>query len=174
MKFSPLAAAVGFLLPFASAKSVPSALFDWSYTLTPSAPVLTSKAELQALSATYNNTVSIESLDGQLSVVEQFTKTQVGILGGELHDWAAAAYPDDGVIANMKKSGEADVLKTELNGLLAMVDKGTTLETALAVRRADKEARGLNKRNCVCPIVVFSCPLFDGCAGVCIFFICTG
>jgi hypothetical protein len=66
------------------------------------------------------------------------------------------------------------VLETELNGLLALVDKGVNLETALAKRQADKEARGLNKRNCICPGVIWSCGWFDGCAGACIFFICTG
>jgi hypothetical protein len=106
--------------------------------------------------------------------VEQFTKTQVGILGGELYETASAAYPDEGVIASMKKSGEGKVLEGELNGLLAMVEKGVSMESALARRRTERRAMGLNKRNCVCPIVIWSCALFDGCAGACIFFICTG
>ncbi|KAK0620569.1 hypothetical protein B0T14DRAFT_587003 [Immersiella caudata] len=173
MKLAPLAAAAG-LIAFVSAKSAPSALFDWSYTLNPSAPVVNTNAELHALSAAYNETVSIELLDGQLAVVEQFTKTQVGILGGELYESASAAYPDEGAIASMKKSGETKMLEGELNGLLAMVEKGVSMDSALAKRRTERRATGLEKRNCVCPIIIWSCPWFDGCAGLCVTFICTG
>jgi len=109
-----------------------------------------------------------------MMLVDQMSKKQVATFRGPLNEWARAAYPSPSLIANMKQSGELAGPKAELNGLLAAVAAGTPMTNAVAARRADQEASGLAKRNCVCPIVIFSCLIIDGCSGACVVFICTG
>ena len=155
-------------------KLAPSELFGWHYELDAAAPAITTKDELYALANAYNQTVSIELVDGTMMMVEQMEKKQVATFGGALDEWARAAYPSPSLIASMKKSGKLSGLSTQLDSLVAEVAAGSSMTTALAAYRANHQARALDKRNCVCPIFVFSCLLIDGCAGLCLLFVCTG
>ncbi|KAK4447977.1 hypothetical protein QBC34DRAFT_466579 [Podospora aff. communis PSN243] len=176
-----IAAAMSFLTPFASALTAPSALFPWSYTLTPTAPLLTTKADLIALSHSYNDTVSIELVAGTMMLVDQLSKTQVATLSGALGDWAFAGYPSAAEIASIKESGEAAEIGVEVSSLVQAVEGGETVGGVLAKRRAmmglalrKRGDGGVERRApCLCPVFVFSCLLMEGCAGICLFIACT-
>lgn len=51
-------------------KSVKSELFDWQYELDASASAITTKDEMYATANAWNQTVSIELLDGTMSLVD--------------------------------------------------------------------------------------------------------
>jgi len=121
-----IAAGVGFLLRFAEAvrvhrsqventcqaltriqqKSAASDIFDWHYELDAMALVITTKSEMYATADAFNQTVSIELVEGTMMLVDQMSKKQVATFSGALNEWARAAYPSPSLIANMKQSGE--------------------------------------------------------------------
>lgn len=48
----------------------------------------------------YNKQVRIEKLHNTFMMIDHTTKQQVGVLGGEIAAWAAAAYPSDAHLAS--------------------------------------------------------------------------
>ncbi|KAK4447118.1 hypothetical protein QBC34DRAFT_143355 [Podospora aff. communis PSN243] len=168
-----VAAAIGCFSHLAEARAVKSPLFDWSYELDPSAPIITSMDDMDATAKAWNNTVSIEHIEGTFMLVEQLSKTQVATFGGALLDWARANEPTEEQLAAARDSGKIDEM--EANGILAAIATGMSMDDVVEARTLARRdtLRQSFKWDChFCPgIPIFSCK-WMGCTGLCLAFIC--
>ena len=72
-----------------------SDMFPWEYELDHNAPVVRTRDQLMNLAESHNKTVGIEKVRGQMMLVNHANKKQVGIMKGEIEQWAEDNYPDE-------------------------------------------------------------------------------
>ncbi|KAK0622507.1 hypothetical protein B0T14DRAFT_563956 [Immersiella caudata] len=185
MKFSvavrTVAAVSGCLFHLVEAKTAQSSFFGWQYQLDASAPVITAMSEVYATSTAWNDTVSLEVIEGIPSLVDQVSKTQIATLGGALGDWALAEQPTEEQMAAAKAAGVDIALKAGLADTLAAVAAGMSMADALKAHSLDKRDTIGTKEDwkkfmawvdCkVCLVTLASCK-FHGCYGLCFNGVC--